>query len=74
MSAFICARRRQKVIDKLIIKNQSGYIIGRYIGNNARLIFDIFEYCEYTCKTGLLLYADFQKAFDSIQWNFLLNS
>lgn len=64
----------QKVIDKLISKNQSGYIKGRYIGNNARLILDIFEYCENTNTEGILLFADFQKAFDSVEWNFLFKS
>lgn len=58
----------------MISKNQSGYIKGRYIGNNARLILDIFEYCENTNTEGILLFADFQKAFDSVEWNFLFKS
>ena len=44
--AFVFARRLQKIIDKLISKNQSAYIKGRFIGENARLILDIFDYCE----------------------------
>lgn len=72
--AFIFARRLQKLIDKLISRNQSGYIKGRYIGNNARLILDIFDYCENTNTEGILLFADFQKAFDSVEWNFLIKS
>ena len=40
--AFVFAKRLQKIIDNLISKNQSAYIKGRFIGENARLILDIF--------------------------------
>ena len=72
--AFIFAKRLQKVIDKLISKYQSAYIKGRYIGDNARLILDIFEYCTENNQDGLLLFLDFEKAFDSIEWNFLFKT
>ena len=69
--AFIFARRLQKIINKLINPNQSAYIKGRYIGSNARLILDIYEYCENFNNDGILLFLDFEKAFDSVEWNFL---
>ena len=72
--AFIFAKRLQKVIDKLISKDQSAYIKGRYIGDNARLILDIFEYCTENNQDGILLFFDFEKAFDSIEWNFLFKT
>ena len=72
--AFIFAKRLQKVIDKLISKDQSAYIKGRYIGDNARLILDIFEYCTENNQDGILLFLDFEKAFDSIEWNFLFKT
>lgn len=72
--AFVFARRLQKVIDNLINENQSAYIKGRYIGENARIILDLFNYCEETNNEGIFLFLDFEKAFDSIEWNFLFKT
>ena len=58
----------------MISRNQSGYIKGRYIGNNARLILEILDYFENTNTDGILLFADCKKAFDSIEWNFLFKT
>ena len=35
---------------------------------------DIFEYCESKNEEGILLFLDFQKAFDSVNWNFLFKT
>ena len=72
--AIVLANRLQKVIDALISKHQSAYIKGRYIGTNARTILDIFEYCENRNYEGILLFLDFQKAFDSVEWNFIFET
>lgn len=64
----------QKVIDEYISNEQTAYIKGRFIGTNARLILDIFEYCENNNQEGLLLFLDFEKAFDSVEWNFLFKT
>lgn len=72
--ACVFAKRLQKVMDNIINENQTGYIKGRFIGNNSRLILDILEYCENNNKDGILLFVDFQKAFDSVEWNFLFKT
>ena len=72
--AFVLARRLQKIIDKLIGKQQSAYIKGRNISENARLILDIFDFCDTSSTDGLLLLLDFEKAFDSVEWNFLFKT
>ena len=41
--AFCFARRLQKILRKLISVEQSAYVKGRYIGENARTILDIFR-------------------------------
>lgn len=69
--AFVLAKRIQNVISKLIHKDQTGYIKGRFIGQNSRLINDIFEYCEEYCVPGAIICIDFEKAFDTLEWNFM---
>ena len=72
--AFCFARRLQNILQKLISDEQSAYVKGRYIGENARIILDIFEYCETYDNDGVLLFLDFEKAFDSVEWNFLFKT
>ena len=56
----------------MINADQTGYIKGRYIGENVRLISDIISYTAAKNLPGLAVFIDFEKAFDSIEWNFLL--
>ncbi len=68
---FVLANRLQKVLKNIIHEDQTGYIKGRYIGTNARLLEDYFEHCENFEIPGILLMLDFEKAFDSLEWNFM---
>ena len=67
----VFAKRIQQILPKLISKDQSGYIKERYIGLNARLISDIIDNCENNNIPGAIVCLDFEKAFDSLNWNFL---
>ena len=64
------ANRIKKVLDIIIAKDQTGFIKGRYIGENIRLIYDIMHYTEKLNIPGMLLLIDFEKAFDSLSWTF----
>ena len=48
-----------------------GFIPGRYIDENTRLIYDILHFTEEQDIPGILLLIDFEKAFDSISWIFI---
>ena len=48
-----------------------GYIKDRYIGENVRIINDIFMYSEENGIDPFLAQIDFEKAFNSIEWPFL---
>ena len=65
----------EKLLNKKIKgTNQTGYIKGRYIGENVRLISDIISYTAAKNLPGLAIFLDFEKAFDSIEWNFLFKA
>jgi hypothetical protein len=65
------ANRIKNFLDKLINSDQTGFISNRYIGENIRLIYDIMQYTEENDISGLLLLIDFEKAFDTVSWNFM---
>jgi len=48
------------VISQIINESQTGFIKGRYIGENVRLIFELIEYVNVNNKHGLLLFSDFE--------------
>lgn len=59
------AERMKNVLDKLISENQTGFIKGRYIGENIRLIYDLLNYTDTHDIPGMLFLIDFQKAYDT---------
>ena len=61
------AKRIEKYLPKLINSDQTGFVKGRYIGQNIRLLSDIMEYLDEKKTSGLLLFIDFEKAFDSLE-------
>ena len=65
------SNRIKKVLPTIINPCQTGFIKGRYIGENIRLIQECIEYLNNTNKPGLLFFADFEKAFDSINHDFM---
>ena len=71
IAAKAIASRLSKVLPKIINDDQTGYIQGRYIGQNIRLIQDIMKVTSLENIPGLAIFIDFKKAFDSLDWNFL---
>ena len=67
----IIASRLKKVLNTLIHENQKGFLAGRFIGENTRLMYDIIHQTEILNKPGMILLLDFEKAFDSVSWKFI---
>ena len=65
------AERMKTVLDKLINKDQTGFIKGRFIGENIRLVYDIMHFTEQNNIPGLIMLKDFEKAFYTISWLFI---
>ena len=59
----------KKILSKIINNDQTGFLKNRFIGENIRLINSIIDYTNTKQIPGLLLFIDFEKAFDSIEWS-----
>ena len=68
------ANRLQKVIGYLISADQVGYIKGRFIGENVCIIEDMIQYTNKNDIPGLLVLIDFEKVFETIEWDFLFKT
>jgi len=67
----LISARFENVIESLLSPEQLAYISSRNIADGIRLIDYIISFCKDRKQEGLLLALDFQKAFDSIEHNFL---
>ena len=67
----VIANRLKTHLDKLINNDQTGFMKGRFIGENIRLIDSIINYTAAKKVPGLLLFLDFEKAFDTLEWPFI---
>ena len=65
------SNRLQAVLKDIVGPNQVAYIKGRFIGTNVRMVQDIFDLYNEKNYSGLMLFADFKKSIDSLEWNFL---
>ena len=65
------ANRLKPVLEQIIPNNQTGFLQGRNISDCTRLVYDMLHYTEKENIPGLLLLVNFEKAFDSISWDFL---
>ena len=68
------ARRIEPLLPNLVHTDQTGFIKGRYIGENIRLIIDIMEHTKSESIPGILVSLDFRKAFDSLEWSFMMKA
>ena len=66
------ANRIKTVLDTLVSRTQTGFLAGRIIEESPRLIYDILHYTEKENIAGLLMLIDFEKAFDSVLWDFCI--
>ena len=68
----ILAIRLQSCLDEIICSDQVGYIKNRFIGENIRTTVDIMTYCKMKKVPLLITQIDFEKAFNSLSWDFML--
>ena len=61
-------------MDSIIGKHQKAYIPGRYIAECTQNTYDLFNYVKVNNTPGMLLMIDFEKAFDSVDFRFLVTT
>ena len=59
------------MLPNIINVDQTGYVKGRYIGENIRLIQDVLHFTNLTQQKGIAIFLDFKKSFDWIEWPYL---
>ena len=65
------ANRIKKVLPTLIHETQTGFMKGRYIGENIRLILEAIDITDENNLPGMIFFSDFEKAFDSINHEYM---
>ena len=68
LASSVIANRVKQTLQDIIHENQKGFIAGRFIGENIRLIYDVLFETKQQNIPGLILSIDFEKAFDTVSW------
>ena len=71
ITAKAIANRIKKVLPTLIHETQTGFMKGRYIGENIRLILETIDITDENNSPGMIFFSDFEKAFDSINHEYM---
>ena len=69
--AKLIAERIKICLCNLIDADRSGFLKGRYIGQNITTVFDIMYFVESENIPAILVSLDFEKAFDKLDWSFI---
>ena len=72
--ALALADRIQQVLPDIVSADQTAYVKGRNITLNIRIIQDAIEYTKQKKMQKILLFLDFEKAFDSVEHNFIFKT
>ncbi|XP_071727214.1 uncharacterized protein [Rutidosis leptorrhynchoides] len=68
----VLSNRIRKVILGLIDEVQSAFVKGRFILDGALIANEATDYLKKNKRKSLIFKVDFEKAFDSLSWEFLL--
>ena len=71
ITGAIAARIKLR-LNKIISTNQTGFVKGRFIGENISHVLSLMDYCDENNIAGLFVSIDFEKAFDLLEWNFVI--
>ena len=69
----ILALRLQSILPDIISQNQFAFVKGRNIDEAIRVISDILEYTSKESIPGIIFGADYERAFDSLDFYFIFS-
>lgn len=61
-------------MSQVISETQSGFIKGRLIHNNIKLVLDLIDYRDLIKNDEFVLFLDFYKAFDIVEHKIILHA
>ena len=67
----VLAYKKKKFLDKLINKDQMGFMQGREISQNMRKMLDIIQYAEEKQVKVIIVSVDLKKSFNKIDYSAL---
>ena len=74
--ARLLVLRLNPVAQYLVKPDQTGFIKGRLISDNGMLLQSLIEFAEWDESQiqGAMIFLDFEKAFDSVQWSWIIQT
>ena len=64
--------RLDPLCDKLFSMHQSAFIKKRDIADGVLSLHELMHHCHVKKRTGIVLKLDFEKAYDKVNWDFLI--
>ena len=69
--AQVLSKRLQTVVTSIVSLDQTGFIKDRSSAENIRLVQDLIDYYQGVKAPGIIMFLDFEKAYDNVSHNFL---
>ncbi|RVW60790.1 LINE-1 reverse transcriptase-like [Vitis vinifera] len=70
--AKVLANRLKKVLDRVVSVDQNAFVRGRQILDASLVANEVIDYWHKRKEKGLICKLDIEKAYDSINWKFLM--
>ena len=67
----ILSNRLVTVIDGLVSTEQSAFVKGRQILDGPMILNEVLAWCKASRKKAMVFKVDFEKAYDTLRWDFL---
>ncbi|KAJ0877929.1 putative RNA-directed DNA polymerase [Helianthus annuus] len=69
----VLANRLKKVMGNIIHETQSAFLSGRFILDGPLIINEVYAWAKKTGKEIFFFKIDFEKAYDNVNWGFLIS-